>query len=97
LKTRITTRPCPFRTSEMLRQGGVHPVLARIYASRGLSDLRELSSELASLAAPSALKHIDAAAVFLADSIAAGKKMTIVADYDCDGATACASSMNWVV
>jgi single-stranded-DNA-specific exonuclease len=91
--TRISTRPCSFRTSEMLRQGGVHPVLARLYASRGLTDARELSSELAALMAPSGLLHIDAAAVFLADAIAAGKKMTIVADYDCDGATACATAL----
>jgi single-stranded-DNA-specific exonuclease len=93
LKTRIATRPCPFRTSEMLRQGGVHPVLARIYAARGLLDPRELSSELTALVPPSGLKHIDAAAVFLADAIAANKKMTIVADYDCDGATACATAL----
>jgi single-stranded-DNA-specific exonuclease len=93
LKTRIATRPCPLRTSEMLRQGGVHPVLARIYAARGLLDPRELSSELSALVPPSGLKHIDAAAVFLADAIAANKKMTIVADYDCDGATACATAL----
>ncbi|MFL6671789.1 MAG: DHH family phosphoesterase, partial [Massilia sp.] len=93
MKTRITTRPCSFRTSELLRQGGVHPVLARIYAARGLLDARELSSELTALSPPSGLKHIDAAAVFLADAIGAGKKMTIVADYDCDGATACATAL----
>jgi single-stranded-DNA-specific exonuclease len=93
LKTRITTRPCPVRTSEMLRQDGVHPVLARVYASRGLTDARELASELQALSPPSGLKHIDAAAVFLADAIASGKKMTIVADYDCDGATACATAL----
>jgi single-stranded-DNA-specific exonuclease len=93
LKTRISTRPCPFRQSEMLRQGGVHPVLARIYAARGLVDVRELSCELTALVPPSGLKHIDAAAVFLADAIAANKKMTIVADYDCDGATACATAL----
>ncbi|WP_334186511.1 single-stranded-DNA-specific exonuclease RecJ [Noviherbaspirillum sp.] len=88
--TRIATRSYPFRTAEMLRQQGVHPVLARLYAARGLSDARELASELNALIAPAGLLHIDAAAVFLADAIAAGKKMTIVADYDCDGATACA-------
>jgi single-stranded-DNA-specific exonuclease len=77
----------------MLRQGGVHPVLARVYAARGLQDPRELSSELAALVPPGALLHIDAAAVFLADAIGAGKKMTIVADYDCDGATACAVAL----
>jgi single-stranded-DNA-specific exonuclease len=91
--TRIATRPCSFRTSEMLRQGGVHPVLARLYASRGLTDARELSSELGALMAPGGLLHIDAAAGFLADAIAANKKMVIVADYDCDGATACATAM----
>ena len=39
---------------------------------------------------PSGLLHIGAAGVFLADAIAAKKRMVIVADYDCDGATACA-------
>ena len=71
MNTRISTRPCPPRQSELLRQGGVHPVLARIYAARGLLDVRELSCELTALVPPSGLKHIDAAAVFLADAIAA--------------------------
>jgi single-stranded-DNA-specific exonuclease len=77
----------------MLRQGGIHPVLARVYAARGLTDPRELAVELQALVPPGALRQIDAAAVYLADAIAAGKKMTIVADYDCDGATACATAI----
>ncbi len=77
----------------MLRQDGVHPVLARVFAARGLLDVRELSSELSALIAPAGLLHIDQAAVFLADAIGADKKMTIVADYDCDGATACAVAL----
>jgi single-stranded-DNA-specific exonuclease len=91
--TRIATRPCPFRESEMLRQGGIHPVLARLFAARGLTDPKDLSSELSALILPSGLLHIDAAAVFLADAIAANKRMVIVADYDCDGATACAVAL----
>jgi len=91
--TRIATRAYPFRTAELLRQQGVHPVLARLYAARGLVDVKDLASELNALIAPSGLLHIDAAAVFLADAIAAGKKMVIVADYDCDGATACAVAL----
>jgi single-stranded-DNA-specific exonuclease len=91
--TRIATRPYSFRHAEMLRQSGVHPVLARLFAARGLVDARELSSEFSSLIAPSGLLHVDAAAVFLADAIDAQKKMTIVADYDCDGATACAVAL----
>jgi single-stranded-DNA-specific exonuclease len=88
--TRITTRPYPFRDAERLRQSGIHPVLARVYTARGLLDVKELESELNALIPPAGLLHIDAAASFLADAIAEKKKMVIVADYDCDGATACA-------
>ncbi len=88
--TRITTRPYSFRDSERLHQSGIHPVLARVYSARGLLDVKELESELTALIPPAGLLHIDAAASFLADAIAAQKKMVIVADYDCDGATACA-------
>src|SRR5689334_25274280 len=91
--TRIAIRPCPPQEAEKLRESGIHPVLARLFAARGLSNPAELSSELAALIAPAGLLHIDAAAVFLADAIAAGKKMVIVADYDCDGATACATAL----
>lgn len=91
--TRIAPRSYPFRTAEMLRQQGVHPVLARLYAARGLTDSRELSSELTALINPSGLLHVDAAASYLADAIDARKKLVIVADYDCDGATACAVAL----
>ncbi|MDF3035127.1 MAG: recJ [Paucimonas sp.] len=91
--TRIATRTYSIRDAEFLRQQGIHPVLARLYAARGLRDPGDLSSELASLLQPSGLLHIDGAAVYLADAIAARKKLVIVADYDCDGATACAVGM----
>ena len=87
---RIRTRPYSFRTSESLRQSGVHPVLARILAARGVSDTSELSSELNKLQQPDALLHIDKAAHFLAEAILRQQSMVVVADYDCDGATACA-------
>jgi single-stranded-DNA-specific exonuclease len=87
---RINVRRYAVRDAEKLIRDGVHPVLARVFAARGLLDARELNSELTGLIPPSGLLHIDAAAVYLADAIAARKKMVIVADYDCDGATACA-------
>jgi single-stranded-DNA-specific exonuclease len=87
---RINVRKYASRDAEKLIRDGVHPVLARVFAARGLLDAKELNSELSGLFPPSGLLHIDAAAVYLADAIAAGKKMVIVADYDCDGATACA-------
>ncbi|GGC17445.1 single-stranded-DNA-specific exonuclease [Oxalicibacterium flavum] len=88
--TRIVVRSYSASHADRLRQAGLHPVMARIFAARGLTDHAELTSELNSLLPPPGLLHIDAAAVYLADAIAAGKKMVIVADYDCDGATACA-------
>lgn len=91
--TRIATRPYPFRDAERMSQSGVHPVMARLYAARGLLDLRELASDLTALIPPSGLLHIEVAAVFLADAIAEKKKLVIVADYDCDGATACAVAL----
>lgn len=91
--TRIATRPYPFRDAERMHQSGVHPVMARLYAARGLLDLKELTSDLTALLPPPGLLHIEVAAVFLADAIAAKKKLVIVADYDCDGATACAVAL----
>jgi single-stranded-DNA-specific exonuclease len=88
--TRISIRPTPFRQAEMLRQSGLHPVLARLFAARGIVDSGELSSDLPALLAPNLLRDNEKAAVYLADAITANKKMVIVADYDCDGATACA-------
>src|SRR3546814_10931331 len=39
---------------------------------------------------PGQLTHVQQAAAVLADAIQARRKLLIVADYDCDGATACA-------
>lgn len=66
------------------------PLLARLYALRGIQSSQELDYELKSLIPPSALKNASAAASLLADAIEAQARMIIVADYDCDGATACA-------
>jgi single-stranded-DNA-specific exonuclease len=91
--TRLLERTVPLRQSEMLRQAGLHPMLARVFAARGLSDAAHLSNELKALQAPASMLHLQRAAVFLADAITAGRKMTVVADYDCDGATACAVAL----
>lgn len=88
--TRLSARPYAIRDAEYLAQQGLHPVLARLLAARGLHDPRDLSTELDALIKPDALTHVDRAAIFLADAIDAGRRMVIVADYDCDGATACA-------
>jgi single-stranded-DNA-specific exonuclease len=73
-----------------LAAAGVHPVLARVFASRGVESRSELDADLATLPAFATMKGIEAAAARLADAIAAGERIVIVADYDADGATACA-------
>ncbi|EPZ14304.1 single-stranded DNA exonuclease, partial [Thauera terpenica 58Eu] len=68
----------------------LHPLLARLYAGRGISRADELDTSLKHLLPPAALAGTQAAAQLLADAIEAGARLVIVADYDCDGATACA-------
>jgi len=73
-----------------LEQAGVHPLLARLFAARGVSDPAELDDGLAKLLPPSDMLGTQAAATLLADAMARQAPICIVADYDCDGATACA-------
>ena len=87
---KIVVRDTPPRTVWALEQAGVHPLLARLYASRGVQSKAELDDGLALLLPPASMKGTDEAAVLLADAIAQNKRLCIVADYDCDGATACA-------
>jgi len=87
---KITTRDIPPRAAWALEQGGLHPLLARLYAARGISSMDELDDGLHRLLPPSDLLGTDDAARLLADAIAADRRLCIVADYDCDGATACA-------
>ncbi|NJD25328.1 MAG: single-stranded-DNA-specific exonuclease RecJ [Betaproteobacteria bacterium] len=91
--TRIVARPVPTRAALLLEQQGLHPLLARLYAARGVTDKAELDYELKSLLPPAALTHATDAAVLLADAIEADAKLLIVGDYDCDGATATALGM----
>ena len=86
----IVCRPVDEEARARLAAAGCDPRLARIYAARGLACLEDLATTLQSLAAPERMSHVDEAASLLADAIAAGERMTIVADYDADGATACA-------
>jgi single-stranded-DNA-specific exonuclease len=86
----ITPRDIPPRSVWALEQAGVHPLLARLYAARGVQHPDELDNALAKLLPPESLLGIASAATLLADAIAHDKRLCIVADYDCDGATACA-------
>ena len=91
---RIVTREVPQPAYEQLLANGMPPVLARIYAARGIAHLRQLDTSLAGLLPMDSLQHCTTMAALLADAIAAGKRLLIVADYDADGATACAVGIN---
>ena len=86
----VVARAVDAQALALLVATGVDPRLARLFAARGVGNAAELTTSLASLLAPGQLAHVDDAARLLADAIAAGKRLLIVADYDADGATACA-------
>ena len=86
----ILTRDVPPRAIWALEQAGVHPLLARLFAARGVQSAQDLDDGLAQLISPTELTGAAQAARLLADAIAQQQRLCIVADYDCDGATACA-------
>ena len=90
---KLIVRDVPPRAAWALEQAGVHPLLARLFAARGVRSHDELDDGLARLLPPDSLQGAAAAAVLLADAIAADRRLCIVADYDCDGATACAVAL----
>jgi single-stranded-DNA-specific exonuclease len=90
---RLETRPVPPRAAFALEREGAHPLLARLFAARGVADAADLDDGLARLLPPDGLRGIDVAARLLADALDARQRICIVADYDCDGATACAVAL----
>ncbi|WP_457349448.1 single-stranded-DNA-specific exonuclease RecJ [Roseateles sp. P5_D6] len=87
---RLVERDVPPRTAWALEQAGVAPLMARLLAARGVREAGELDESLAQLLPPTDLKGLLEAGRLLADAIQGGERLVIVADYDCDGATACA-------
>ena len=90
---KIQVRDVPPRSVWALQQAGIHPLLAQLYAARGVHTAEELDDGLARLLPPASLLGAREAARLLADAIAADHKICVVADYDCDGATACAVAL----
>lgn len=86
--TRIRPRARNPEGERALEAAGVHPLLARLLAARGCN--APPAERAIELLPPAALLDIDIAARRIADAIERGERIVIVADYDCDGATACA-------
>ncbi len=90
---KIITRDVPPRAAWTLEQSGIHPLLARLFAARGIASPDELDDALGKLLPPESLAGAREAGVALANAMAAHKRLCVVADYDCDGATACATAL----
>jgi len=90
---KFTVRDSPPRTVWALEQAGIHPLLSRLYAARGVQDPAELDEGLNLLLPPATLKGAHEAAALLADALVVQPRLCVVADYDCDGATACAVAL----
>ena len=89
----ITRREVPPAACSTLAAAGIHPLLARIYAARGITSATQLAADLGELSPLAGLHNVERMAGLLADAIAANQRLLIVADYDSDGATACAVGM----
>lgn len=68
----------------------LHPVLARVYAARRVSDPAELDLSLSGIAPAEGLSNLEAAVDLLEQALEAGWKILVVGDFDADGATSCA-------
>ncbi|WP_199152780.1 single-stranded-DNA-specific exonuclease RecJ [Chromobacterium sp. ASV23] len=88
--SQIVTREVPAELQQKLLGQGLTPLQARLYAARGIVDSTELDYGLKGLLPYQTLKNVETMARRLADAIAAGQRLLVVADYDADGATACA-------
>jgi len=89
----LLPRDVPPRVAYALEQAGVHPLLARLLAARGVRAFDELDDGLQRLLPPATLMGAAAAGRLLADAVQRRARVCIVADYDCDGATACAVAL----
>ena len=86
----IKQRQAKPEVSQHLEDNGIHPLLARLFATRGVEVTEQTDYRWGRLIHPTQLSDNKQAAILLADAIEQHKRILIVADYDCDGATACA-------
>ncbi|HEX5611159.1 MAG TPA: single-stranded-DNA-specific exonuclease RecJ [Burkholderiales bacterium] len=87
---KLVTRPYSQADCDALTRAGLHPLLARLLAARRIRSAAELGAQAAQLIAPGEMQNIGLAAQLLADAIERDQKILVIADYDADGATACA-------
>lgn len=91
--TRIVNRTYDLRAAQSLVMQGYLPPVARALSARGIRDASELAQDWRSMLPPFSLEGTRTAAERLALARERDELVTVVADYDCDGATACAVAL----
>ncbi len=86
----IKQRQFDEKTVSDLISEGTNPLLAKLYAARGVVAKNELETSLSGIIPPEQLTNTSEMAKLLADAIAQNKKILVIGDYDADGATATA-------
>lgn len=86
----IITRPVDKATTQTLVNQGIDPLLAQLFAARSITNHTEIETHLTAMLPFTGLKNINLASERLSQAIKTKEKILIVADYDADGATACA-------
>lgn len=89
----IQRRPTPSEaavTALLAPGAAASPLLARIYASRHVSNPDELKLEPAGLLPPASLKGMKEATQLLWQTLQQQGRILVVSDFDADGATSCA-------
>jgi single-stranded-DNA-specific exonuclease len=72
----------------------LHPVLARVYAARGIKSAHDLDYQLTRLLHYRSLKNIELAAAILATAVIDQQRILIIGDFDTDGATSSALAVS---
>ncbi|KPV41613.1 ssDNA exonuclease RecJ [Thiohalorhabdus denitrificans] len=86
-------RPRAPEAEQRLIEAGTDPLLARLYAARGIEDPGQLERRASALERPDSLLGMEGAVAVLAGAIERGETVCIVGDFDCDGATSTALSV----
>lgn len=82
---RIVQRPQPALSADW--PSHVPPLLRRVLGARGVTTPQEAELRLGGLLPPDTLGGLGRAVALLQDAIAQDRRITVVGDFDCDGAT----------
>ncbi|WP_456381134.1 single-stranded-DNA-specific exonuclease RecJ [Thiolapillus sp.] len=84
----IVSRSLPVSRGKFLPH--LHPVLRRIYASRGVQAVEELDLGLNALLPVELMTGVDQAAELIFQAMQEQQRILVIGDFDCDGATSTA-------